>query len=233
MSSAIIARPTSKTDLAAYIDQTHLGLGTAEDEVAAFLREAVQLGFYAVCVLPNMVPLAERLTRGSATKVAAVVSFPLGADVPSIKAAEARSLVDLGADEIDMVISVSAARDGRGDEIESEVATVRQSLRGGQLLKTIIEMPLLTEEQAVAAALAAERGGAHIVKTSTGFKGLKLRATTAEDIRLLRSVLKPETGIKAAGGVRTTADAMAMIEAGATRLGASSGVAILAGFVAV
>jgi deoxyribose-phosphate aldolase len=97
------------------------------------------------------------------------------------------------------------------------------------VLKAIIEVPLLTEGQTVGAALAAERGGAHIVKTSTGFKGLKLRSTSDQDVRLLRRTLRPETGIKAAGGIRTTAEALAMIEAGATRIGTSSGVAILAG----
>ncbi len=230
LSNAVISRPTSKAELAAYIDQTHLGLGTSEQEVAAFIREAVELGFYAVCVLPNMVPLARRLTHGADTKVAAVVSFPLGADVAVVKAAEARALIDLGADEIDMVVNVSAARDRDRDSIIREVAAVREVMRGGQLLKTIIEVPLLTEEQAVAAALAAELGGAHIVKTSTGFKGLKLRSTTPADVRLLRNALKSATGIKASGGVRTTEDALAMIDAGATRLGTSSGVAILAGF---
>lgn len=227
--STATGSPMPAAALAGYIDQTNLGLGASEEEIASFVTEAARAGFYAVCVLPNMLPLARRLTRGTETKVAAVLSFPLGADVSPVKEAEARSLVDRGADEIDMVINVSAAREGDVEMITKEVAAVRETLRSGQILKTIIEVPLLTEDQAVAAALAAERGGAQIVKTSTGFKGLKLRATTADDIRMLRRVLSPQTGIKASGGIRTTDDALAMIDAGATRIGTSSGVAIVAG----
>lgn len=230
MSTQLSTPPKARADLAAYIDQTSLGLGTAREEVRSFVAQAVEWGFFAVCVLPNMVPTARRVTAGTRTRVAAVVSFPLGADVPSVKAAEARSLVDMGADEVDMVINVASARATAYDAIADEVAAVRATLLDGQLLKVIIEVPLLTPEQATGAALAAERGGAHIVKTSTGFKGLKLRATTADDIRLLRSVLKPTTGIKASGGIRTTEDALAMIQAGATRIGTSSGVAIIEGF---
>lgn len=228
--SASATGPSSKAELAAYIDQTNLGLGVSAGEMRPFLTEAVRLGFRAVCVLPNMVPLAAHLTRGTPVRVAGVVSFPLGADVPAVKAAEARGLADMGADEIDMVIDVSAARDGDADRISEEVAAVRASLRDGQLVKVIIEMPLLTPKQSITAALAAERGGAHIVKTSTGFKGLHIRGTTVEDVQALRRVLRPETGIKAAGGIRTTQDALSVIAAGATRIGTSSGVAILAGF---
>lgn len=230
MTNMVATKPTTRVELAAYIDQTNLGLGTTEEEMTAFVTEAVASGFRAVCVLPNMLPLARRLTQGTSTRAAAVVSFPLGADAPSVKAAEARALADRGADEIDMVVSVWAAREGDLDVISREVAAVREVLRLGQVLKTIIETPLLTEPQAVSAALTAEASGADIVKTSTGFKGLKLRATTTDDVRALRGALRPRTGIKASGGVRTTDDALAMIAAGATRIGTSSGVAILAGF---
>jgi deoxyribose-phosphate aldolase len=132
-----------------------------------------------------------------------------------------------------MVIDVATARMGEAGAIEREVAAVRAVLADGVLLKVIIEMPLLTSEQAVAAALAAERGGAHIVKTSTGFKGLNIRATTADDVRLLRSVLQPGTGIKAAGGISSWPLAAAVLDAGATRVGASSGIAMLDQFAAV
>jgi deoxyribose-phosphate aldolase len=121
---------------------------------------------------------------------------------------------------------------GDAGAIEREVGAVRAVLPDGVLLKTIIEMPLLTAEQASAAALAAERGGAHIVKTSTGFKGLNIRATMADDVRLLRAILRPGTGIKAAGGISSWPLAAAVIEAGATRLGTSSGAAILEQFAA-
>jgi deoxyribose-phosphate aldolase len=219
----------TRAELASYLDQTNLVLGASRHELDAFLHEAVDHVFFAVCVLPNMTPLARRITAGTPVRVAAVVSFPLGGDTLMVKQAEARMLLDLGADEIDVVVDVAQARMGRYDAVAEEVAAVRSILGTGQVLKAIIEVPLLTEGQTVGAALAAERGGAHIVKTSTGFKGLKLRSTSDQDVRLLRRTLRPETGIKAAGGIRTTAEALAMIEAGATRIGTSSGVAILAG----
>ncbi|HUA44776.1 MAG TPA: deoxyribose-phosphate aldolase [Solirubrobacteraceae bacterium] len=222
---------TTRAQLASYLDQTNLTLGATCGELETFLEVAVDTGFRAVCVLPNMTSLARRITAGTATRLATVVSFPLGSDVPAVKVAETRHLLDLGTDEIDVVIDIAHARMGHEDAISAEVSAVRSLLVEEQLLKVIIEMPLLTNEQAVAAARAAERGGAHIVKTSTGFKGLKLRGTTPEDVRLLRSVLRPETGIKAAGGIRTTEQALALIEEGATRIGTSSGLAILEGFL--
>ncbi len=221
---------TSRDELVAVIDQTQLGLGVPRAEMGVFVANAVQHRFGCVCILPNMVSLARRVVAGSRTKVATVISFPLGADMANVKRAEARDAVERGADEIDLVIDVAAARMGDTDAIEREVAAVRSVLPDGVLLKTIIEMPLLTAEQAVGAALAAERGGAHVVKTSTGFKSLGIRSTTADDVRLLRSVLRPDTGIKAAGGVSSWPLVAAVLDAGATRVGTSSGVAIVEQF---
>jgi deoxyribose-phosphate aldolase len=214
-------------DLKQVIDNTNLTMGATRAEVEAFVKDSVQHGFFSVCVFPNMIPTARKLTAGTATKIAAVVSFPLGGDTPDVKRSEALNCIELGADEIDMVIDVSHARSGNFDAIESEVRSVKQALGPDHILKTIIEVPLLTREQVIGTALAAERGGADIVKTSTGFKGLKLRATTPEDIQLLRSVLKPKTGIKASGGVSTLEKSIAVLDAGATRIGTSSGIAIL------
>ncbi len=224
--------PATADDLAAIIDQSKLGLGVTRQEMETFVADAVQHRFGWVCVQPNMVALARRIARTSRTKVASVISFPLGADTPEVKRAEARDAVERGADEIDMVVDVGAARMGDADAIEREVGAVLAVLPDGVLLKTIIEMPLLTAQQATVAALAAERGGAHIVKTSTGFKGLNIRATMADDVRLLRAILRPGTGIKAAGGISSWPLAAAVIEAGATRLGTSSGAAILEQFAA-
>ncbi len=209
------------------IDNTNLTMGATRKEVEEFVAASVKRGFFSVCVFPNMVSIARRVTAGTKTKVAAVVSFPLGGDTPEVKRYEALNCIELGADEIDMVINVAEARAGHFDAITAEVRTVKEALGPGYILKTIIEVPLLTPEQVVGAALAAEKGGADIVKTSTGFKGLKLRATTADDIRLLRSVLKPHTGIKASGGVSNLEKTLAVLDAGATRIGTSSGVAIL------
>jgi len=214
-------------DLKQVIDNTNLTLGATRKEVEDFIKESVKRGFFCVCVFPNMVSVARKLTAGSSTKVAAVVSFPLGADTPEVKRFEALNCVELGANEIDMVINVAQARSGNFDAIEAEVRIVKQALGPDHILKTIIEVPLLSREQVVGVALAAQKGGADIVKTSTGFKGLKLRATTPEDVQLLRSVLNPGTGIKASGGISNLEKSLAVLEAGATRIGTSSGVAIL------
>lgn len=221
--------PSTAAALAAYIDQTNLSLGRTRAEIRAFVQAAVDHGFKAVCVLPNMVPTARTVVRGSAVKVGTVVSFPLGADTPMVKAAEARTVADMGADEVDMVIDIGRARAGEFTAIRDEVAGVRSALPAGVVLKATIEIPLLDDEESVDAALAAERGGANFIKTATGFRALRLRPTVAADIELLRSVLKPETGVTASGGIRTTQDALAVIAAGANRIGASCGLAILKG----
>jgi deoxyribose-phosphate aldolase len=224
--------PRTKEDLAAVIDQTHLGLGASRSEIETFVAKAVEYGFGCVCVLPNAVSTARKIASGTRTKVATVISFPLGMDVPYVKRAEARDALERGADEIDMVIDVAAARMGDKERLLEEVAAVREIIPEGNILKTIIEVPLLTPEQAVGAAVAAEKGGAHMIKTSTGFKGLKIRGTSPEDVQLLRSVLKPRTGIKASGGISSWNQAAAILEAGAARIGTSSGIAIVDGFLA-
>ena len=214
-------------DLKQVIDNTNLTMGATRGEVEEFVKTTVKRGFFSVCVFPNMVPIARRLTASTDTKVAAVVSFPLGGDTPEVKRYEALNCIELGAEEIDMVINVALARSGNFEAITEEVRAVKDAIGPNHILKTIIEVPLLTKEQAIGAAVAAEKGGADIVKTSTGFKGLKLRATTPEDVQLLRSVLKPTTGIKASGGVSNLERSLAVLDAGATRIGTSSGVAIL------
>ena len=218
---------TTTYDLKRVIDNTNLTMGATRKEVREFVTASVKRKFYAVCVFPNMIPTARRLTAGTKTKVAAVVSFPLGADTVEVKRYEALNCIELGADEIDLVINVAEARMGHFDAITGEVRTVKNAVGSDHILKTIIEVPLLTKEQVIGAAVAAEKGGADIIKTSTGFKGLKLRATTAEDVQLLRSILKPQTGIKASGGVSTLEKTLAVLNAGATRIGTSSGIAIL------
>ena len=214
-------------DLKQVIDNTNLTMGATRAEVEAFVKDSVKRGFFSVCVFPNMISTARKLTAGTSTKIAAVVSFPLGGDTPEVKRSEALNCIELGAEEIDMVINVADARAGNFAAIEAEVRGVKQALGPDHILKTIIEVPLLTREQVIGTAVAAEKGGADIVKTSTGFKGLKLRATTPEDIQLLRAVLKPKTGIKASGGVSTLEKSLAVLDAGATRIGTSSGIAIL------
>lgn len=224
--------PVTRAALAAMIDQTLLAADASPAEIEAFVATAVAYGFGHVCVLPAALPAARRVTAGTKTGVVAVVSFPLGADLSDVKRASARAALDRGADEIDMVVNLAAARMADGDAVSREVAAVREGMPPGAILKVIIEMPLLTRYRAVVIARAAESGGAQIIKTSTGFKALGIRPTSADDVRLLRSVLKPETGIKAAGGVSSWTQAAAMLEAGATRIGASAGVAIIDEFTA-
>jgi deoxyribose-phosphate aldolase len=224
-------KPESREQLAVLIDQTQLRLGVPVSETSAFVTRAVEWGFGGVCVLPNAVSLARRVAAGTRTKVVTVVSFPIGADVPDVKCAEACDALERGAEEIDMVIDVGAARAADAEAIAREVAAVREALPEGTVLKAIIEMPLLTDEQAILAAQAAERGGADFIKTSTGYKDLGIRATSARDVRLLRGVLRPETGIKAAGGISSWRQASVMLEAGAVRIGTSSGVAIVEEFL--
>ncbi len=216
--------------LLSLIDQTNLNQLAPRAEVEAFTREAVAQRFFAICVYPTMIPVVKPILAGSATKLATVISFPLGMGTPAGKRVETEDALSLGVDEIDVVINVAAARENDFAYIEKEITEVRRA-SSQFLLKTIIEISQLTEAQIVGAARAAEAAGSDIVKTSTGFKGIPdMRATTGADIALIRSVLKPETGIKASGGIRTLAESIAVYEAGATRIGTSSGVKIMQEF---
>lgn len=217
----------SEAELAALIDQTNLEMGASEQEIADFCARSLPFGFRALCLLPNQVRAALRLLRGTSTVLAACVSFPLGLDRGEVKAREAGELCDLGVGEIDMVVHTGRAREGDLSWVEREVAEVRRAVAHPRLLKVIIEIPVLPAELAGPVAVAAEAGGADLVKTSTGYKRLGIRATSAGDVRLLRSRLSPRTGIKAAGGIRTLGQLEEMVEAGATRVGASRGIEIV------
>lgn len=213
--------------LLSLIDQTNLNQLASLDEIEAFTREAVAAKFFAICVYPTMIPVVRPLLSGCKTRLATVISFPLGMGTPTGKRAEAEDALALGVDEIDVVINVAAALEDDFFYIEKEISEVRKA-GGDFLLKTIIEISQLSEAQIVGAAKAAEAAGSDIVKTSTGFKGIpNMRATTAADIALIRSVLRRDTGIKASGGIRTLAESLAVYEAGATRIGTSSGVKIM------
>jgi deoxyribose-phosphate aldolase len=220
----------TKKELARYIDQTNLQPGMDEKFISEFAAKAAKENFASVCILPNMVPVIAKILKGTETKVCTVISFPLGADVPSVKIAETRDAIEKGCQEIDLVINVGALKSGELDIISEEIrGTAEVCHQNNCILKTIIEAPLLTEEQIKQASKLAEAEGADIVKTSTGFKPILKRSTNLNDVKLIRSVIKPETGLKAAGGIKTTEDALAMIAAGATRIGASAGEKIVAG----
>ena len=214
-----------KNALAKYIDHTLLKPDATEAQIEKLCAEAREYGFASVCVNSCYASLAARLLAGSDVAVCCVVGFPLGAATTAAKAFEAADAAQNGATEIDMVINVGAAKDGRWDDVEADIAGVAAAIEGKALLKVIIETCLLTDAEKIEACRAAVRAGADFVKTSTGFSKA---GATAADVALMRKTVGPEIGVKAAGGIRTCADAMAMIEAGASRIGASAGIAILA-----
>ena len=213
-----------KNALAKYIDHTLLKPDATEAQIEQLCAEAREYGFASVCVNSCYASLAARLLAGSDVAVCCVVGFPLGAATTAAKAFEAADAAQNGATEIDMVINVGAAKDGRWDDVEADIAGVAAAIEGKALLKVIIETCLLTDGEKIEACRAAVRAGADFVKTSTGFSKA---GATAADVALMRKTVGPEIGVKAAGGIRTCADAMAMIEAGASRIGASAGIAIL------
>ncbi len=212
--------------LASLIDHTQLRPEATRAQIEQLANEALVLGCAAVCVNPAWVPLAAEHLRGSAVKVATVVGFPFGATVTSAKRAEAEAAIQAGAQEIDMVMNVGALRSGEPERVEADIRGVVEVAHArGAIVKVILENAFLTDAQKVAACKIAQKAGADFVKTSTGFGP---SGATEADVRLMRQTVGPEMGVKAAAGIRTLADALRMLEAGASRLGLSASVAILA-----
>lgn len=209
--------------LAGRIDHTLLHPDAAEFDIHNLCSEAREHGFAAVCLNPTLVATASRALHGSTVHVCTVVGFPTGAHATSIKVAEAGHCVDAGAQEIDMVANTGWLKDGRFSDYVADIAAVRQRIGAGVVLKVIVEAALLTPEQVVRAATLAAHAGCDYVKTSTGVYS-KARI---EDVRLLRKALPERVKIKAAGGIRTAAEALAMISAGADRIGTSNSIAII------
>ena len=211
--------------LSKYIDHTLLKPQAQEAELKKLCKEAVENEFAAVCVNPTNVAFCAEQLAGSNIKLASVVGFPLGASIPSIKSAETLMAVEDGANEIDMVINVAALKDKKHELVEADIKAVVDSAEGNTV-KVIIETCLLTDEEKIKACELAKNAGANFVKTSTGFS---TGGATIEDVVLMHKTVGNELKVKASGGVRSYEDAMAMIEAGASRIGTSSGVAILQG----
>ena len=211
--------------LTQWIDHTLLKAEASVDDVRRLCLEAKSFGFFAVCVNPCFVETAKNELQKSGVKIATVIGFPLGANTSATKAFEAEDAIRAGADEIDMVMNIGAAKSGDWKRVEDDIRAVVKA-SGNHLVKVIIETSLLTREQKVAACLAAKQAGAQFVKTSTGFS---TAGATVDDVRLLRETAGPGMGVKASGGMKTKADFEKMIEAGATRLGTSSAVAALSG----
>lgn len=214
--------------LAQYIDHTLLAADASREQIATLCREAQAHGFYSVCVNSGQVPYAASLLEGQAVKVCAVVGFPLGAGLSDTKAFEAKQAIAAGAGEIDMVLNIGWLKDGLFDEVSDDIAAVKDAC-GAVPLKVIFETCLLDDAQKTRAAEICRDLNVAFVKTSTGFSR---SGATLEDVTLMRKVVGQGVGVKASGGVRDYATAVAMIEAGATRLGTSSGIAIVSGVAA-
>ncbi len=217
--------PGKTSGIAQYIDHTLLKPDATPDQIDLLCEEAIQYGFASVCVNSCYIGRVAENLNGSGVMPCVVVGFPLGACTSAVKAFEAAEAATLGAEEVDMVINVGAAKTGDWDFVERDIEAVVQAVKGKASVKVIIETCLLSDVEKVQACLAAKRAGAAFVKTSTGFS---TGGATLEDVRLMRSTVGPEMGVKASGGIRNYHTALNMIEAGATRLGTSAGVRLVA-----
>lgn len=213
-------------NVAKMIDHTLLKADATKGQIEKICAEAKEYNFASVCVNPTWVKLSSDLLNGTEVKVCTVIGFPLGASTPETKAFETKNAIENGATEVDMVINIGALKGGDNELVERDIRAVVDAAKGKALTKVIIETCLLTEEEKVRACELSVKAGADFVKTSTGFS---TGGATAEDIALMRKTVGPDLGVKASGGVRSAEDAQKMIEAGATRIGASSGAAIVNG----
>ncbi|PIO96702.1 Deoxyribose-phosphate aldolase [uncultured Pleomorphomonas sp.] len=214
---------TSSAALAAIIDHTILRPDATEADVEQFCAEALQWSFASVCVNPLNIPRVAAALGGSPVKACSVVGFPLGATSTDVKRREVEWVVAEGAAEVDMVISIGTLKSVGAGPVGEEVAALKAAC-GTALLKVILETALLTDAEIVAASLAAEAAGADFVKTSTGFTQ---KGATVEAVALIRRTVRPDIGVKASGGIRSFAEAMAMVGAGASRIGTSRGTALM------
>lgn len=205
------------------IDHTLLKQDATPEQIIKLCEEAKQYDFMSVCVNPAYVPLASSVLKGSDVKVCTVVGFPLGMNLTKTKLQETELAISQGADEIDMVINVGMLKDNHDDYVLQEISLLKQAC-GSRILKVIIETCLLTDEEKVRACTLAKEAGADFVKTSTGFS---TGGATVHDIKLMRETVGKDMGVKASGGVKTHQDLLDMVEAGATRIGTSSGVKII------
>ncbi|CAI9388522.1 MULTISPECIES: deoxyribose-phosphate aldolase [Bacillaceae] len=213
-------------NIAKMIDHTLLKAEATKEQIVTLCEEAKQYTFASVCVNPTWVKVASELLDGTEVKVCTVIGFPLGATTSATKAFETEDAIKNGATEVDMVINIGALKDKNYDLVKEDIKAVVNAAKGKALSKVIIETSLLTNEEKEIACKLAVEAGADFVKTSTGFS---TGGATVEDIALMRKTVGPSVGVKASGGVRSSEDTAKMIEAGATRIGASSGVAIVNG----
>ena len=205
------------------IDHTLLKQDATPEQIIKLCEEAKEFDFMSVCVNPAYVPLAAKCLEGSDVKVCTVIGFPLGMNLTKTKVEEAELCIKQGADEIDMVINVGMLKAGHDDYVKEEIKLLKE-VAGSRVLKVIIETCLLTDEEKVRACQLSKEAGADFVKTSTGFS---TGGATVHDVALMRKTVGPDMGVKASGGVRTHEDLIAMVEAGANRIGTSNGTKII------
>jgi deoxyribose-phosphate aldolase len=215
-----------KENVAKMIDHTLLKPEATKEQIVVLSEEAKEYNFASVCVNPSWVTTAYEILKETDVKVCTVIGFPLGASTSEVKAFETKNAIENGATEIDMVINIGALKDKNDSLVERDIKAVVEAAKGKAIVKVIIETCLLTEEEKVRACELSVRAGADFVKTSTGFS---TGGATVEDISLMRKTVGPNIGVKASGGVRSREDAHTMIEAGATRIGASAGIKIVKG----
>lgn len=213
-------------NIAKMIDHTALKPDTTKEQILTLTKEAREFGFASVCVNPTWVKLSAEQLVDADSVVCTVIGFPLGANTPEVKAFEVKDAIKNGAKEVDMVINIGALKDKNDELVERDIRAVVEAAKGHALVKVIIETCLLTDEEKVRACEIAVKAGTDFVKTSTGFS---TGGATAEDIALMRKTVGPNIGVKASGGIRTKEDVEKMIEAGASRIGASAGAAIVSG----
>jgi deoxyribose-phosphate aldolase len=217
----------SRKELATMIDSTNVKATATKSEIEKLCREAIKYGFKCAVVNSFYVKLAAKFLQGSNVKVCSTIGFPFGASTPEIKALEAVKAVEDGAEELDMVINLGALKSGDYEVVKQDISAVVDAKRLDKeiTVKVIVETTQLTRDEKVVACKLVKEAGADFVKTSTGLFGV----ATVEDVRLMRQTVGKNMGVKAAGGIRTYADAVAMIEAGANRIGTSTAVAIIEG----
>ncbi|MEJ8554388.1 deoxyribose-phosphate aldolase [Tepidibacter sp. Z1-5] len=213
-------------ELSKYIDHTVLKAQTTEDDVKKVCKEAKEYGFFSVCINPSYIEFSKEQLKGSDVKVCTVIGFPLGANTSEVKAFETIDAIKKGADEVDMVINIGALKDKKYDYVQNDIKAVVDAADGKALVKVIIETCYLTDEEKKIACELAKKAGTDYVKTSTGFG---TGGSTPQDIKLMRETVGANIGVKASGGVRSTEDAKAVIDAGASRIGASASISIVTG----
>ena len=214
------------TNIASYIDHTLLKPEATKEQIVKLCQEAAEYKFASVCVNPAWVSVSAKELSDSPVKVCTVIGFPLGASTSETKAFETADAIAKGAEEIDMVINIGALKSGDDELVKNDIKAVVESAKGKAIVKVIIETCLLTDEEKAVASRLSKEAGADFVKTSTGFS---TGGATVADVKLMRETVGSDLGVKASGGVRSLEDLQAMIDAGATRIGASSGVQIMQG----